>query len=74
MTAERCPHDVHPRACSTCRQDDAIDRHIAGTASRPFTARFDGVCRGCGFDIRAGEQVRYVDGDLAHAQPGGGCS
>lgn len=69
----RCPHDIDERACVTCRQEDVIDRHIDGTASHPFTARYDGTCLGCGFDIRPGERVRYVEGRyLAHV--GGGCS
>jgi hypothetical protein len=70
VTRERCPHDVDPRGCATCLpgSEDVLDGHVG----RPFVARYDGTCSGCGFDVRPGERVRYLDGFLAHVD--GGCS
>ncbi len=37
------------------------------SASRPFPARFDGLCDACGFPIEAGEDIRIDDGVPIHA-------
>lgn len=51
--------------CSHCRLADPHERE---PDSRPFVARFDGECAGCGFDVRAGETVQFAAGGrLYHA-------
>jgi hypothetical protein len=64
-----CIHELH--RCTICH----TPTHARGPAlpggqrSHPFTARYDGTCAGCGFDIRQGETVRYeADGRLVHGR------
>ena len=57
--------DVHLEACVNRRGVDAgVDRQ---GRSRLFPARYEGTCAGCGFDVRLGEQVRFLGGgQLVH--------
>lgn len=41
----------------------------ARQSSRPFTARFPGICETCGDGFEQGEQVMYDGDDLVHADP-----
>ena len=41
----------------------------ASRSSRPFEARFPGICEECQSGFEAGEQVRYEDDELVHADP-----
>lgn len=65
-----CPHELDPRACLSCREPAPQRRHPE-PVSRSFAARYDGECSGCGFDVRAGQQVRYTGDQLTHATCGG---
>ena len=63
---DRCPHELHPKACETCR-DAAGPTPDRQRVSRPFFARFEGTCVRCEFDIRPGDRVWYVEeSELAH--------
>lgn len=59
--SEVCIHELH--RCAVC--DEPEER---AADSRTFTARYDGICRGCGFDIKVGESVHYVSDALRHAR------
>jgi hypothetical protein len=62
-----CDHGaVTPAACHLCRGEQPTATTTTITISRAFKARHDDRCTGCGFDIRSGEQVRYVDDRLRH--------
>lgn len=41
----------------------------ASKSSRPFEARFPGICEKCQEGFEKGEQVMYEDDDLVHADP-----
>jgi len=58
--ADLCIHEVV--RCTVCHEPEP-----AAPSSRPFEARFDGTCQGCGFSIRPGDRVRYVTDRLHHA-------
>ena len=69
---EPCRHDLNPASCATCAGiEDLLNDDPPG---RPFTARFDGTCAGCGFDIRVGERIRYREGRTVHDWEATGCS
>jgi hypothetical protein len=59
--AERCCRPdlqgFHPRA------EDVVKP----VTSRPFAAKFPGRCAHCGHTFPEGEQIRYADEDLIHA-------
>ncbi len=58
---------VRPDGCAHCRNvPDATATLPAGGNSATFRARHDGTCRGCTFDIRPGQNVRYVNDRLVH--------
>ena len=60
----RCPHDLDPRACAACAgPSPSRDRR---PTSGTFTARYDGTCSGCGFDVRPGDWVRYDADAVVH--------
>lgn len=60
---------VAPAGCAHCRNvPDATALLPAGGNSATFRARHDGQCSGCGFDIRVGEHVRYIDDRLTHTR------
>lgn len=63
MTADLCRHDLDPVACATCA---GIDDLLEDDGSRTFVARYDGTCRGCGFDITVGQRIRYHQGMIVH--------
>lgn len=72
--AELCPMtELHPAACGHCIDARAhtaglpvLDEPVKPSRSAPFAARYDGICGSCEFDVRAGEQVVYVDDALRH--------
>lgn len=41
----------------------------ASKSSRPFEARFPGICETCQEGFEKGDQVMYEDDDLVHADP-----
>lgn len=57
--ASECDHGAVLGGCHLCRDEPAAERV---PESRPFTARYDGECAGCGFDVRWGEIVQYRHG------------
>ena len=63
---ELCRHDLAPASCATC----AGLEDLPADGSHPFTARYDGTCAGCGFDIREGQRIRYHDGRPVHDEEG----
>lgn len=57
-----CPHDADPLCCPPCQ---TAARGPAPAApepewSRPFPARYEGTCPGCGFPIEVGQSVRLL--------------
>lgn len=38
-------------------------------SSRPFAAKYPGICAECGGEFEEGEQVAYYFGKIAHALP-----
>lgn len=50
--------DLPAGQCAHCRLAGPIDVHE--TDSWIFSARYEGTCGGCGFDIKPGEPVQYV--------------
>lgn len=41
----------------------------ASRSSRPFAARFPGICENCGDGFEKGDEVMYDDDELVHADP-----
>lgn len=39
------------------------------TSSRPFEARFPGICENCGDGFETGDSIMYEGDDLVHADP-----
>ncbi len=66
---DRCAYsDLPADTCHHCQEPPTSDPNPTPTSSRPFTARHDGTCRGCSFDIRPGETVRYLADALHHVR------
>ena len=61
--AERCAHDVHPRACGVCLgiPDPMTTAEVAPWQARVFEARYAGKCRECAEPIRAGDSIALDD-------------
>jgi hypothetical protein len=64
MTAVRCDlTDLLVESCGHCTGAQArADREARETQGAGFTARYDGVCAGCGHPIGGGERIK-ADGD-----------
>lgn len=60
---ELCMHEVV--RCTICHEPDRSGDGPAAD-SRPFHARFSGTCRGCGFEIKAGDLARFVNDQVVH--------
>jgi hypothetical protein len=48
---------------------DQPSRIPRGMTSRPFDARFPGLCEKCGEGFDIGESIMYEGEDLVHADP-----
>lgn len=58
-----CPHDDYYWSCPVCQAVPAADPDYAFV----FAAKFEGMCVGCGFDIKVGERIqRESDGSYSH--------
>lgn len=58
--ASECPHGAVPGGCHLCQPTPVAVERVPD--SRPFATSYDGECAGCGFDVKAGETVRFANG------------
>lgn len=60
MTVTECPHGDVAELCPPCqRAPHMLD--APPDVSRPFAARFEGVCAGCDGPVSLGERIRRCE-------------
>ena len=60
--AEPCIHDLHPATCSVCNGAEKRAAEDESGRGPWFTARYDGLCAGCGDEISPGDTIRSESG------------
>lgn len=67
MSTDECKHGLHPDECSLCRHSQTKTWTFI---SRPFTAKYESVCRACNLPIYPGQQAVVVETETEDAHTG----
>jgi hypothetical protein len=66
--ADTCIHEVSRCTICTPLVEPWMARSFGRGTSSMFVACYEGRCGICDFDVREGDEVRYVEGQLCHVR------